>query len=520
MALPDQFLRRRSTLAYFTKETGNTANYEQPSSTDAIVTVDPIDLNQALNFTDLNEVGTRLLNMQSVLNYGERTDASFQVISKIADGALPLTTYTTTGGSTVSTLAPAEHFLLMQLMGDYREYTANSVFNASTAPTGARTFGSDIRNCVSYSFKDVGTTFQIAQLVNGHMLKCAHGSILSGGSLNISREGAMTWELNSRSAQISYSGSAAIDMTATAADNVNNNLTLAADTDGADLYATAGNFVKVLYLDIPSGIAADVFKPGDRFKFVDGSPNPISGDDREDYDFNNSAYLEVFAASKTSNDITIGPAGGAGTAFDLATNGTHPETGKAFQGLGLRDDTYIVPVLAQPDMTSQPAEVIPQGNALVYMGARDATTAQLFNDSNKFFCSDFTMTIDKNLGDPGVGELNGSMYPAPVYVAQDYSVSGTMSMVIRPKDLYRFKNSLEDYDKSIGVRIECPNSLDGTAPYGGGDKRYIYIVLRSVRISFEGSEMEGAEGASLSWMLTKGGSSITSDSDLMEIIYA
>jgi len=518
MALPDQFLRRRSTLAYFTRETGNAANYEQPSATDAIVTVDPIDLNQALNFTDLNEVGTRLLNMQSVLNYGERTDASFQVISKIADGALPLNTYTTTGGATVSELAPAEHFLLMQLMGDYTEYTANATYDPTLAPTGARTFGSDVRNCVSYSFKDVGTTFQIAQLVNGHMLKCAHGSILSGGSLNISREGAMTWEMNSRSAQISYSGSAAIDMAATAADTAFNNLTATADTDGVNLYNTG--HVKILYLDIPSGRSADVLKVGDRFKFVDGSPNPIAGDDREDFDFNNGGFLEVFAVSKTDNKVTIGYSGGGGTAFDLGTSGTHPETGKAVTGLGLRDDTYLVPVLAQPDLTAQPAEVIPQGNALVFMGERDATTAQLFNDNNKFFCSDFTMTIDKNLGDPGVGELNGSMYPAPVYVAQDYSVSGTMSMVIRPKDLYRFKNSLEDYDKSIGIRIECPNYLAGGAPFGGNANRYIYIVLRSVRISFEGSEMEGAEGASISWMLTKGGSSITSDSELMEIIYA
>ena len=92
MAIPNQFLRRRSTIAFFTEEDTAFA-YKSPAATDALVTVDPIDLNQTLNFTDLNEVGTRLLNTQSVLNYGERTDTSFQVISKIQDKIVQLFFY-------------------------------------------------------------------------------------------------------------------------------------------------------------------------------------------------------------------------------------------------------------------------------------------------------------------------------------------------------------------------------------------------------------------------------------------
>ena len=68
---------------------------------------------------------------------------------------------------------------------------------------------------------------------------------------------------------------------------------------------------------------------------------------------------------------------------------------------------------------------------------------------------------------------------------------------------------------ALGVKIES-KSMTTSA----GNKRCVYLVFRSVRIAFEGSEMEGAEGSSISWMLTKGPSNINSDRELMEVIFA
>ena len=514
--LPNQFLRRRSTIAYFSMEQPTTGApsdaYQLPSSTDAIVTVDPIDLNQALNFTDLNEVGTRLLNMQSVLNYGERTDASFQVISKIKEGASVTGNNASTG---LPDLAPAEHFLLLQLMGDYSgtAYTTGSTRNLETIS------GSVVaKNCVSYSFKDTPRTFQIAQLVNNTMLKCAHGSICSGGSLNISREGALTWELNTRSAEISYSGAAAIDWANTIADGANTVAGTTTDSTSQniiDLGAGTSSII-VFHLDVPSGQATDVFKVGDRVRIMDGSSNATAGNVMEEVDttsgVGNEVYMEVSAISGAA--VTFA------AAFSLGTAGS-VNYGKptATAGVGFGDMSYLVPVLPEADLSAIPSEVIPQGNARIFLAPRLAgglapSVEQIFHEDNGFLASDFTLTIDKNLGDPGVGELNGSMFPAPVYVAQDYSVSGTMSMVVRPKDIYRFQSFLRDYDMALGVKIE----VTGMTNSAGAD-RCIYLVFRSVRIAFEGSEMEGAEGSSISWVLTKGPSNITSDSELMEVIY-
>ena len=434
--LPNQFLRRRSTIAYFSSEPPTSGAprdaYELPESTDAIVTVDPIDLNQALNFTDLNEVGTRLLNMQSVLNYGERTDASFQVISKIKDQAH--ITNMKAGSTTISDLAPAEHFLLLQLMGDYEHKISYNLESNSG--------GIIAKNCVSYSFKDTPRTFQIAQLVNNTMLKCAHGSIISGGSLNISREGALTWELNSRSAEVSYSGSAAIKFLDTINHPSNTGLFAPTTTDstGQDvLDMTGSNSMLVLVLDVPSGEAKDVFKEKDRIRIMDGSANATSGNVMEEADMTTGAPVYMEVKEIDGNAITLVATHKFGTA-----NGVANGTANASAGVGMGSMSYVVPVLPEADLSTMPAEVIPQGNARIFLAPRAAngdapTVDEIFHEDNGFLASDFTLTIDKNLGDPGVGELNGSMFPAPVYVAQDYSVSGTMSMVIRPKDIYRFQ---------------------------------------------------------------------------------
>ena len=465
MAIPNQFLRRRSTIAFFTQE-DDAFVYKYPDPTDALVTVDPIDLNQTLNFTDLNEVGTRLLNTQSVLNYGERTDTSFQVISKIKENP-----------ATIAEFAPAEHFLLLQLMGAYNEYTGAS----------QKSIAGTLYDCVGYSFKDTPRTFQINQLVNGHMLKCGMGSILSGGSLNISREGAMTWEVNGRTAKIGYSGTAAVNVASTQAANTTN----------------AGDTIAIVELSFadPNAKAADVLKIGDHFAIVDGGTSVNQGNVLEDENVSAAAggtdKLEVLSISGNTVTLTSG--------YTL------------INGFTTAEDPYIVPILPNYDLSTQPANVIPQGNARIFMAPRDATLDVLFDPANGFLASDFTLNIDKNLGDPGVGELNGELYPAPTYVAQDYSVSGTMGFVVRPADLFRFNSMLRDYDKALGIKIEVP-SVDLNT--GLGTYRTVYIALRSCRLSFEGSENEGAEGASISYVVTRGGAAIQSDADLMEIIYA
>ena len=79
--------------------------------------------------------------------------------------------------------------------------------------------------------------------------------------LNISREGALTWEVNGRTAKIGYSGTAAIDVAATQAANTTN----------------AGDTIAIVELSFtdPNAKAADVLKVGDTSLSLMVEPVPI-----------------------------------------------------------------------------------------------------------------------------------------------------------------------------------------------------------------------------------------------------
>jgi len=121
--------------------------------------------------------------------------------------------------------------------------------------------------------------------------------------------------------------------------------------------------------------------------------------------------------------------------------------------------------------------------------------------------SAFSLTVEKNLGDPGVQELTGDIYPAPVYVAQDYSVTGSMSMIVRPKEAYRLNKALDEFEQSLAVVI-APSTMS---------TRKIILFMPRVRLSFSSQDIEGAEGANIDWMLTRPADCVD-DSEVFKMI--
>ena len=444
----DQFLRRRSSQPIFVKEVSRSAtgqpNYHTTNTANVgdfheIVTVEPIDLSQSLNFSDITEIGDQLLNMRSVLNYAERSDNSFEVLMKLDS----------------SQSAPAEDFLLEGLFGQKTGYTGNFVdYHADPA-------GGTSVNATEYSFKYNGSTFQMSQIIDNYMLKVANGSYVSGGSMEISREGAFSTTFNTRSSQIRFAGSSIIVDIATATNEV----------------------------DITNGQYA-VFV-GMQFQVMDSDGKTW---DEGTAAFSSSAGTVYKVASMNGNVATITK--DDGTAPTLTTLDTA-------SGADWNTSLCVVPFIHTNDTASTKVksvcgEVVPQGAASIFLGDKDITMAQLFAKTageydNQFLGSAFSMTVEKNLGDPGVQELNGAIYPAPVYVAQDYSVTGSMSMVVRPKEAYRLNKALDDFEQSMAVVI-APSTLPG---------RKIILFMPRVRLSFSSQDIEGAEGASIDWMLTR-----------------
>jgi len=169
MAIPNQFLRIRSAQPYLTAETTPGA-FVAPAGADAFVTVDPLVLSQTINYTDINEVGSRLLQTRSLQNYAERATFDFNFLLKPSGAA----------GT-----APAESFLLQRIFGT--ETTTSST-------------------SVAYTFSRVSGTFQACQIVDNWMLACAQGTVITGANIDINREGALQMTANAQSSRIYYAG--------------------------------------------------------------------------------------------------------------------------------------------------------------------------------------------------------------------------------------------------------------------------------------------------------------------------
>lgn len=431
MAAPNQYLRRRSSLPFFTAES-TPGNFVYPATTDALPTVNPLDMGQNMNYSDITEVGTRLLTTRSVLNYAERSENSVEMISKVKESP--------TSGQSPSEYLPAENFLLDKLFGAVTVKTGVSAINGTEH--------------VEYTFEYEGSTFQIAQITDTYLMKVAQGTMVTGGSLEISREGVMTWNLNTRSSQIRYGGTS--EVSASTEDGVSSTLT-----------------------NITVSNAGDVMFVGMKFNILSGQTGT----------YGQTMYSELEVAGITGDVVTF-------------------ETDPALFGTSIALGDFIVPHL--PDGATISYAPIPQGTASIYLAPVNSVigtgVGELFNDANKFLATSFSLNVEKNLADPGLNELNGLYYPAPTYVAQEYNIDGSMEMVVRPNETFRFNQALNTPEQSLGVKIEGPSG------------RLIYIAIPSARISFEGTEVDGAEGATMNWMLTQGTSA--DDAAAFKLIYA
>jgi len=498
----NQFMRRRSSLPVFTKERDfdNTGlpNYHYTANQNIsptvigqpdfheILTVDPIDLTQSLNFSDITEVGDQLLNARSVLNYAERSDNSFEVLTKLGS----------TGGGTASgtALLPAEHFLLERLFGRAEFFdTSTATTNGGMGAQFADPYltGTPNRNAIRYSFKYDGSTFQIAQVVDTYMLKVAQGSYISGGSMEISREGAMSFTVNTRSAKIQFAGTTPL-----------------LDWGSSGSAAVADDEIELKNAEYN-------FFSGCEF-FLMNSDGKVWHEASSTFiDPGSASYDPFVVAGINGNVISLVTALAPTTSFSFA--------GSAFVGASDGSICAVPVVQTFNDMgtgalatrvAATQGEVVPQGTATIFLGDKDITLSALLardasgNFENKFLGSSFSMNIEKNLGDPGVQELTGDLYPAPVYVAQEFTVSGSMGMVLRPKEVYRLNRALDEYEQSLAIVIDPQTATLAD--------RHVIIFMPRVRLSFSSNEVEGAEGANIDWFLTRPATA-TSDKDVFEM---
>ena len=115
------------------------------------------------------------------------------------------------------------------------------------------------------------------------------------------------------------------------------------------------------------------------------------------------------------------------------------------------------------------------------------------------------MSFNKSLGDPGVGELTGTLYPAASYVSQDFSVTGSIDFVTRPSTVAKFGELVRQKYISIGLQMgDTAGSL-------------IKIAIPSARVTIQTTGVDGAMGGTIDFELDQGSS--TTDAGAFELAY-
>jgi hypothetical protein len=420
MAIPDRYLRLRSSQPYITTES-TSGSYVAVAAGDAFTTTDPLSLSQTFNTTDINEVGTRLLQNRSCVNYAER--ATFDIPFLVKPSG--------TAGT-----APAEDAILQKIFGTKTVASSTSV---------------------TYSFANVATTFQVAQLVDTYKLYVSNGTKIEGFSMDISRNGILQMNANARGQRIRFSGPV--------------------NATGTDVSVTDSSAATVTLDVATNAVASDYFFAGQLVDIYDSSDTQVN----------------------TGGAATISsPSGSA------ATVGVQAYSGDSFT---VSATDYLVPHL--PAATLSTYEPLCMDKGQVYVGAQNAAvgtgSGQIFHTDNEFLATDFSVSASFNIGDPGISEMNGTLYPAAAYVTNQIDINGSFNFVLRPAQAYRFEQFIRTKEVSLGVQI------------GDTSGSILRIAIPSARVSIAPSEQDGAAAATVDFTLTQGSS--TTDAGAFSLIY-
>ena len=420
MALPSRFLRLQSSQPYFTTET-TAGNFITPAGSDAFATSEYVDLSQSYNTSSVTEVGERLLQNRSVVNYAERATFDIPFLLKPSG----------TAGT-----APAEDFLLQKIFG-------TKTVNAGTS--------------VVYTTSRVSNTFQIAQITDVYKLCVANGAVIESASLDVSREGVLSMSASARAQRVRYAGALEHD-------------------GGADVSVTDSG-VTATFTVGTGQVAADSIFDGMTVNVVTQSTGAVK----------NTGLVTVSNVSTSAGTCTL-------TA----------DTGDSFT---FSDGDEIRPAFATASLSTN--NPLSAGVSKVFLGARNSAIGtgsnQVFDSANEFLATSFSMSFNKSLGDPGVGELTGTLYPAASYVSQDFQITGSIDFVTRPSTVSKFGELVRKKYVSIGLQMgDTAGSL-------------IKIAIPSARVTIQTTGVDGAMGGTIDFELDQGSS--TTDAAAFELAY-
>jgi len=516
MALSTGLNRSRSAIVFVVNETtpGTIASNPNTNGSERFgLTTTPV-IGQSGNYTDTSEIGPELISVDRVLNYMEYSTFDFEFYAKpggrstsdiavdnlsdtvaIATNQVTITVAThslsigdtinvaftgdsvssgiftvksVNGGTTdivydcasapsgvttvignLSTLQkvtmamPEEHNILNRCLGGVKYMSAshNGYNEGATSGTGVDNTNATV---VQYFLSNTIQTMTVTarQFTDDSVqMYTASGSLPTSWSVSLAKDGPVTYSTGFQANRVYYAGTAGLDVTHDGGHGGG----VVNGTSGTNSVVKVSSPVR--YNNGTTAVADDI----SWYQSANGAAQfmlKIAGSIVQ-FDAGGNAIFTVKAAN-SGNLVTISPDG------DLASGGAN---------VTLSGDSFLIPYtpVPCPDTTS----ILDQRKVQVFTAPEmtgtgldfvTSSASDLFNSANELDVTAVSWDFDRSISTPALTEMTGEEFPPASYVINEPTVSGSFTLLLRPKD-FQLMNSLRaEPHRAFGVRV---GSVDG-----------------------------------------------------------
>ena len=373
-------------------------------------------------------------------------------ISYVAKGT-PSLSVTTISIQKVSFVLPKEDVILSKCFGGTKFMsTAHNGYSSGETSTSVNSVPLTSSNAtsVSYFLKNISQTLTVHSrqfTEDSIQMYTATGALPTSFSVTFAKDGAVTYTSGFQANRVFYTGTAELnkssDITLPASHATEFTVTvIAPKRHHKDSAATASD---VLYTQQING----VFSSGSQVQIRRKAGSTVT----------NFGPFEVVAISgavvtlKGSSGSATVTASGADSFFlipfmpdaNLSTSVIDQRKVQVFIADAIKDSPN--------DLLNPNPTVAAVTDANVMLAGESNTTSHLYNLGNALDVTSVNFDFDRAITTPALTEMSGEEFPAASYVINEPTITGSLTLLLRPKD-FQFMNSLrEEPRRAIGVRV-------------------------------------------------------------------
>ena len=324
--------------------------------------------------------------------------------------------------------------------------------------------------CVSYFLKNTIQTLSVhsRQFTDDSVqMYTAGGALPTSFSVTMAKDGAVTYSSGFQSNRVYYSGTAEVSTASDITFGANEDEVLTLTSPIRHGKDSAPNASDVFYTQT----VASAFKAGSRVKLVvKANGTSIVGGQNS-----NAAITTDFE----SGDYEVKSISGA----TVTISGSPAINTSYGSGSGIKAGATVFLVPSLPTVTNLSTSVIDQrkvqvfiadafkdsvgsdflldynptvadvADADIFASGTSATTSHLFHEKNSLDVTSVNFEFDRSITTPGLTEMTGEEFPSANYIINEPTITGSLTLLLRPKDFQLMNSLREEPRRAIAVRV-------------------------------------------------------------------